>query len=134
MKKYIVTVNGVSYEVEVEEVGTAATTAPAPVSAPAAVPTPAPQSAPAAKPAAPAPKPVQSGTSGSIKINAPMPGNILKINTAVGKEVKRGDVLCLLEAMKMENEICAPQDGKVSSINVSQGNSVGTGDLIMTLA
>ena len=63
-----------------------------------------------------------------------MPGNVLKMNVSVGDSVKRGDILCILEAMKMENEISAPQDGKVASINVSQGASVDTGDIIMTLS
>lgn len=136
MKKYIVKVNGVSYEVEVEEVGAsapAATAAPVPAAQPAPEKPAAAPAAPAAAPN-PAPKPAATGTEGAVKINAPMPGSILKINVSVGAAVKRGDVLCLLEAMKMENEICAPQDGTVASINVSQGASVGTGDLIMTLS
>jgi len=139
MKKYIVKVNGVSYEVEVEEVGISSPSAaasPAPAAQPAPQKPAAAQAAPAAPAAAPnpAPKPSATGSEGAVKINAPMPGSILKVNVTVGTAVKRGDVLCLLEAMKMENEICAPEDGTVASINVSQGASVGTGDLIMTLS
>ena len=132
MKKYNVTVNGVTYEVLVEEAGSAP--AAAPVSAPAAAapaqaapaPTPAPAAAPAAKPAA-------SGATGSVVIKAPMPGNILKVNVSVGDEVKKGDVLCILEAMKMENEILAPQDGTIASIHVSKGSSVNSGDLLVSM-
>ena len=127
MKKYNVTVNGVVYEVEVEEVGVVsapvATTvaAPAPASAPVAAPKVAP--APAAKPAA----------SGAVSVKAPMPGNSLKINVKAGDAVKKGDVLCILEAMKMENEICAPSDGTVAGVNVAQGATVQTDDVILSL-
>ena len=62
-----------------------------------------------------------------------MPGSILKVNVSVGDEVKKGDVLCILEAMKMENEIVSPQDGKVASINVSSGTSVSTSQILVTL-
>ena len=62
-----------------------------------------------------------------------MPGNIMKVNFKVGDSVKRGDVLCILEAMKMENEICAPADGTVASVDVAQGATVATDALLMTL-
>ncbi|MFA6948724.1 MAG: acetyl-CoA carboxylase biotin carboxyl carrier protein subunit [Eubacteriales bacterium] len=130
MKKYNITVNGTVYEVEVEEVDASADTAAAPVQKslgvpavpkPAAAPKPAPK--PAAKPAA----------AGALKISAPMPGNIIKILVSEGKAVKKGDILCLLEAMKMENEIVAPQDGVVASVAISQGASVNAGDLLFSL-
>lgn len=125
MKKYNVTVNGVVYEVEVEEVGAVAS---APVSAPVAAPVVAP-AAPKAAPA-PAAKPVATG---AVTVKAPMPGNILKVNVKAGDAVKKGDVLCILEAMKMENEICAPADGTVAGVNVSQGATVQTDDVILSL-
>ena len=127
MRKFNITVNGVAYEVEVEEV--AAGEASAPV---AAAPKAAPKAAaPAAKPAA-APKaaPVANGT----KVNAPMPGTILDVKVAQGQAVKKGDVLLILEAMKMENEILAPQDGSIAQVNVSKGASVNSGDVLVVLS
>ena len=132
MKNLIITVNGVSYDVQVEEVsGSAAPRAavPAPAAAPAAPPAPA--AAPAAAPA-PAAKP--SGTQGSVKVQAPMPGTILSVKVSVGQQVKKGDTVAVLEAMKMENEIPAPQDGTVSSVDVSNGATVETGATLVTLA
>ena len=125
MRKFNITVNGVAYEVEVEEV--AAGEASAPAAAPKAA---APKAAPAAKPAA-APKaaPVANGT----KVNAPMPGTILDVKVAQGQAVKKGDILCILEAMKMENEILAPQDGTVAQVTVSKGASVNSGDPLVVL-
>jgi len=126
MRKFNITVNGVAYEVEVEEV--AAGEASAPV---AAAPKAAPKAAaPAAKPAA-APKaaPVANGT----KVNAPMPGTILDVKVAQGQAVKKGDILLILEAMKMENEILAPQDGTVAQVAVSKGASVNSGDPLVVL-
>ena len=122
MKTYNITVNGVTYTVEVEEVGA---TAAAPVAAPAAAPVAAP------KAAAPAPK--ATGAAGAVSVKAPMPGNIMKVNCKVGASVKKGDVLVVLEAMKMENDICAPQDGVVASVEVAQGASVETDALLVTL-
>lgn len=124
MKTYTITVNGVAYDVTVEE-GTGAVAAP--VAAPAAAPKAAP--APAAKAAAPA----ASGAAGAVKVNAPMPGKILAVKTQVGAAVKKGDVILVLEAMKMENEIVAPQDGTVASVNVSVGASVESGEVMVTL-
>ncbi len=133
MRKFNVTVNGVAYEVEVEEVGAtvAAPVAPvaapaAPIAAPAAAAAPAPAAAPKAAPAA-------TGKAGSVAIKAPMPGTILKINVKIGDAVKKGDVVCVLEAMKMENEICAPEDGVVASVEVAQGASVATDAMLITL-
>ncbi len=130
MKKFNITVNGTTYEVVVEEIDASnapAQAAPAPTAAPAA-PAPA---APAPKPAAPAaPK---TGSEGTVKITCPMPGTIIKLNYSAGQTVKRGDILCLFEAMKMENEIMCPQDGVVASVNVTIGQSVNAGDLLFTL-
>ena len=126
MRKFNITVNGVAYEVEVEEVAAGE------VSAPAAAPKAAPKAAaPAAKPAA-APKaaPVASG----VQVKAPMPGTILDVKVSQGASVKKGDVLCILEAMKMENEILAPQDGTVAQVNVTKGASVNSGDALVVLS
>ncbi len=122
MKNYTITVNGTPYSVTVEEGSSSSAVV---QSAPAAV-----VSAPAA---APASAPVSSGTTGSIKIEAPMPGNILDIKVSAGTSVKNGQVLCILEAMKMENEIVSPQDGTVASILVNKGDSVEAGQVMITL-
>ena len=125
MKTYNVTVNGVTYTVSVEEIS-----ADTPVSAPTpkAASAPAPKAAPAAPKAAPA-----SAGAGAVAVKAPMPGNILKVNCKVGATVKKGDVLVVLEAMKMENDVCAPQDGVVASVEVAQGATVDTDALLVTL-
>ena len=115
MKQLKVTVNGTSYDVCVEEVGEVAS---APVSA-----------APAA-PAAPAPTP---SVAVGENICAPMPGTILSVAVSAGQAVKKGDVLCVLEAMKMENEIYAPRDGSVASVNVTKGESVDSGKTLVVL-
>ena len=105
--------------------------APAPAPAPAAAPAPAP--APAAEPApAPAAAPVSVGA-GETPVNSPMPGSIFKIECTVGQHVKAGDVLVVLEAMKMEIEVSAPVDGTVKSIAVSIGATVNTDDLLVSL-
>ena len=105
--------------------------APAPAPAPAAAPAPAP--APAAEPApAPAAAPVSVGA-GETPVNSPMPGSIFKIECTVGQSVKAGDVLIVLEAMKMEIEVSAPVDGTVKAIAVSTGATVNTDDLLVTL-
>ena len=129
MKTYNITVNGVSYVVSVEEIANGApVVASAPVApAPAAVPTPAPTPAPA--PATPK----ATGAAGAVAVKAPMPGNIMKINVKSGAAVKKGDVLMVLEAMKMENDICAPQDGVVASVEVAQGATVETDAVLVTL-
>ena len=121
MKNYRITVNGTAYDVAVEELG--ATAASTPVAAPA------PAAAPAPKAAAPA----ASGAAGSVKVAAPMPGKILAIKANNGQAVKKGEVIMILEAMKMENEITAPEDGTIASINVGVGDSVESGDTLATL-
>ena len=124
MKTYNITVNGVTYVVNVEEVAEGA--APVVQSAPVAA---APKVAPAPK-AAPAQK---SGAAGAVAVKAPMPGNIMKLNAKVGASVKKGDVLVVLEAMKMENDICAPADGVVASVEVALGATVETDAVLVTL-
>lgn len=125
MKNYRITVNGTAYDVAVEELGAGTVpAAAAPVAAPAPVAV-----APAAAPAAPA----ASGAEGAVKVAAPMPGKILAIKANVGQAVKRGDVVMILEAMKMENEITAPEDGTIAGINVAVGDSVESGDTLASL-
>lgn len=123
MKSYTITVNGTVYDVTVEEKGSAAAPAAAPVSAPAAAPAP----TPAAKPAPAA------GAAGSVEVTAPMPGKILDVKAAPGQTVKKGEVILLLEAMKMENEVVAPQDGTIASVNVNAGAMVESGDVLATM-
>ena len=125
MKNYRITVNGTSYDVSVEELSGGA----APVAAPvAAAPVAAP--APAAAPAAPAPA---AGGAGSVKVSSPMPGKILAVKANVGDSVKKGQVILILEAMKMENEVVAPEDGTIASIDVTVGASFESGDTLATL-
>ena len=119
MKNLRITVNGTVYDVQVEEVdGTSAPSAPVvkPVAAP--------------KAAAPAPK---AAVSGGEPVKSPMPGTIISVNVTAGQAVKKGDVLVVLEAMKMENEIKAAKDGKVLSVAVNKGESVDTGAVLVTI-
>lgn len=120
MKNYTITVNGNIYDVAVEENGSA------PVQRAAAPRAAAPKAAPP-KPAAP------SGAQGALKVNAPMPGKVLSIKVNAGDTVKKGQVVLLLEAMKMENEIVAPEDGTIASINVAAGDAVDAGAVLATL-
>ena len=121
MKYYNITVNGVAYSVSVEE--TAAGAAPVAAAAPAAPAAPAPAAAPKAA----------AGAAGAVTVKAPMPGNILDVKVQAGASVKAGDVLVILEAMKMENEILAPQDGTVASVNVNKGDTVNSGDVLVSM-
>ena len=120
MKNYTITVNGNVYDVTVEE-GTGSAAPAAKAAAPKAAPKA------AAKAAAPA------GAQGAVKVNAPMPGKILKVSATVGAAVKKGDVLVDLEAMKMENEICAPQDGTIATVECAAGDSVESGKVLVSL-
>ena len=125
MKKYNITVNGKTYEVEVEEIGKSEQT---PV-----------QIAPVTRPSAPAPKPSApkapqaKPSAGSSDITAPMPGTVLEIKVTQGQTVKSGELVMILEAMKMENEIFAPADGTIEKIHINQGASVNSGDLLISI-
>lgn len=131
MSQYRVTVDGVAYVVEVEELaGGAPVVVAAPT--PAAAPKPASPATPV-KPAAPvvaAPAPVAAG---ATTVTAPMPGKVLDVKVAVGATVKNGELVLLLEAMKMENEIFASADGTVSEVRVRGGDSVNTGDVLLVI-
>lgn len=123
MKNYRITVNGTAYDVAVEELAAGAAPAAAPV-----------QAAPvAAAPAPAAPAPAPAAGAGSITVSAPMPGKILNVKANVGASVKKGDVILVLEAMKMENDVVAPEDGTVASINVAAGDAVEAGDVLATM-
>ncbi len=125
--KYVVNLNGKNYEVEVTEqeavVTNITTAAVAPVAAPSPVAAPAPAAAPAA----------QSVSAEGTTIPSPMPGSILSVAVSVGQAVKSGDILMVLEAMKMENDIVAPCDGTVKQILVSKGSTVNTDDVLIVI-
>lgn len=124
--KYLVTLNNTNYEVEVEESKVSLISS-APVQA-------APVAAPAAPVATPAAAPtVQQSTAAGEKVLSPMPGTILAINSSVGTAVKSGDVIMVLEAMKMENDIVAPCDGTVKQVLVSKGATVNTDDVLAVI-
>ena len=126
MKKFNVTVNGTVYEVGVNEVGGAAPVAAAPKAA-----APAPKAAPAAAPApAAAAAPVPAGAE---TVKCPMPGKILSVAVTAGQAVKKGDLLCILEAMKLHNEIYAPHDATVAEVRVAANQTVATGDALVVL-
>jgi biotin carboxyl carrier protein len=135
MRRFLIKVNGTSYEVEVEELGgtaqapsAAAASAPAPAYAPV-VPTaqmPEKETAPAA------PKNLEV-PSGATKVDSPLPGTVLSVNVSVGDKVSEGDVLVIIEAMKMENEIMAPKSGTVISIAAARDMSVNTGDPLLVI-
>ena len=108
MRQFNITVNGVAYSVAVEEVGAAS----APVAAPVAAPAP---------------------VAGGQKVNAPMPGTILEVRVTEGAAVKKGDILLILEAMKMENEIMSPCDGTIKQVVAAKGASVNSGDPLIVI-
>ena len=120
--KYVVTLNGKDYEVEVDELSEAIVTSVAPTAASA------PAAPVATQPSGPA---TLSGSGTAVK--APMPGTILKVNVTAGQSVKAGDIMFILEAMKMENEIVAPSDGTVSQVVAAKGSSVATDDVLAYL-
>lgn len=134
MKKFKVTVNGKAYEVEVEEMGGAPAAAPAPQAAAApaqaAPAAPAPAPAPAATPAPAVGGPIPEG---AITVKAPMPGRISALKAEAGKAVKRGDIILVLEAMKMQNDITATADGTLHEIRVNPGDNVKTGDVLAVI-
>ena len=133
MKEFLITVNGKSYEVQVEDLGETTSSAPSVIpvppvqSAPRVAPIP---NAPAAPKAAPAPVAVAGGQKA---VKCPMPGTIIKINVNVGDAVNSGTVMCILEAMKMENEIVASVDGTVDAIAVTKGAAVNSGDVLISI-
>ena len=127
-KKFNVTVNGTTYEVEVEEVKAAGSSAPRPAAAPA----PAPKPATPAPASAPAPAKVAAGA-GEHSIDAPMPGKVIRLVANEGAQVKAGEVLLILEAMKMQNEITADADGTVKKFNVAAGQSVKAHESLVIL-
>nr|WP_315019947.1 biotin/lipoyl-containing protein [uncultured Aminipila sp.] len=129
MKKYNIKVNGSTYEVEVEEVGVNAAPSVSPVVRPVAA---APVSTPA--PAAPkAPAVAAPIAAGAQTITAPMPGTVLEVKVTPGQVVKAGDILIILEAMKMENEILAPSDGTIDTVQTTKGASVNASDILVTI-
>ncbi|MBO5636771.1 MAG: biotin/lipoyl-binding protein [Acidaminococcaceae bacterium] len=123
MKAYTITVNGTAYEVEVEEKGGAVAAAPRAAAPRAAAPAPKAAPAPAAKPVA----------AGAATVTAPMPGKVLEVKCKAGDAVKSGQVLLILEAMKMQNEIMAPADGTIADVRVSAGSTVNTGDVMIVM-
>lgn len=130
MRKFNISVNGKTYEVDVEEIRDGVPVAtPAPAAAPAA-----PAAAPAPAAPAPAAAPSASVPAGASKVEAPMPGTVLNILVSEGDTVAEGQTVVVLEAMKMENEIAATKAGKVASINAAKGQSVNTGDVLITIA
>lgn len=118
MKKYNITVNGTTYEVVVEEVASGASHTPV-------------YSAPVSTASTPKSQPTAVG--GANKVHAPMPGTILEVKVAPGQTVKKGDVICVLEAMKMENDIPSPCDGVVASVLVQKGSTVAANDVIVSI-
>lgn len=142
-RHYRITVDGTTYNVQVEDMGGAApvqTPAAAPVAAPVPVAAPAPAAAAAPAPApapaeapAPAPMPAAAPAAGDTPITAPMPGKVLKLHVNVGSQVKNGEMVLILEAMKMENEIFSTVDGTVKELRTKEGDNVNSGDVFMII-
>lgn len=125
MKRFLIRINGKTYDAEVEVVGTSAS---APVAAPAAAPV----AAPAAAPAAPAPA-AAPAAGGPANVTSPLPGTVLRLCKNTGDSVAAGEVVMIVESMKMENEVVAPEAGRIASIAVAAGSAINTGDLLFTL-
>lgn len=125
IKNYNIVVNGNAYEVQVEELGVSGESVARPQSQVA--------SQPATKKVATPKKVASASAVGSGIVLAPMPGTISKVNVSEGQSVSKGDILLILEAMKMENEILAPSDGTVKEVKASKGSSVNSGDLLVTI-
>lgn len=141
MRKFLVKVNGNQYEVDVEEIVNANSTvkpvaenktAPS-VSIPAAAVQKKETSAAVPQNKDTVPKPDET-PKGAMAVKAPMPGTILKVNVSKGDAVKKGQVLLILEAMKMENEIVSPVNGMIASAGVIKGSSVNAGDILLSIA
>lgn len=135
MRKFLISVEGNKYEVLVEEMDSNEIESTSMTQQPQVLET---VSKPSPKEAAPekkeaSPKPMASGSVGTEKIMAPMPGTILKVLVSVGQTIKKNQTLCVLEAMKMENEIVASRDGVIASVNVAKGTSVNAGDMLLSL-
>lgn len=137
IKKFRIVLDGVAHEVEVEELSSSAayagmpftvTPMPSAPATPASAPSPVPPATPA-----PAPKAAPAAAAGSAGVTAPLQGTILNVPVSVGQAVKAGQVLVVIEAMKMENEVVAPSDGTVASVAVQKGNTVAAGDLLVSL-
>lgn len=122
MKRFLIKINGKTYDAEVEVVGTSAS---APVAAPRAA-------APAAAPAAPAPA-AAPAAGGPANVTSPLPGTVLRLCKNTGDTVAAGEVVMIVESMKMENEVVAPEGGRIASIAVAAGSAINTGDLLFTL-
>lgn len=134
MRKFNVVVNGEAFEVEIEEVGGNCSSAPSVPAASAEKPVSAPPKASAAPAAAPKPATPKLAASGAAnEVTSPLPGTVLSINGKEGQTVNSGDVVMVIEAMKMENEIVAPEGGTIAGIHVKKGDSVQAGDLLFTL-
>ncbi len=134
MKKFLIKVNGKEYEVEVDEIRDGSTVQQVQTASKAPVQEAAPKPAVKEPDKKAAPAPSKDVPANAEKVLAPMPGNILKVNVAQGAKVKKGDVLCILEAMKMENEIVSPKDGTIASVNVQPNTSVNAGDILVSVS